>query len=133
MSFRLFPFAAVAASAISAAAFAAPTVKAAQAQAQAPAAQRTPTRADVIRNIDARFAAVDTNKDGSLSAAEVGVAQTRALQAAGVQQQQRIDAEFKRLFLFSKCIFLTLRCSVLLLKLLLTSKFLLSKFRFTVK
>lgn len=103
VSFRLISLAAVAASALSAAAIAAPA-QAAQgaqakpaAQAKAPAGQRSATRADIIRSIESRFAGIDSNKDASLSAAELSAAQARTLQQAGAVQQQRIEAEYKKL------------------------------------
>lgn len=51
----------------------------------------------MIQNIDARFAELDTNKDGALTTAEIAAAQTRALQQATSMQQQRVEAEFNRL------------------------------------
>jgi len=66
--------------------------------AQAPAAQQAPpTRAAISQNINARFAELDTNRDGSLGTSEIAAAQTQALQRATQVQQQRVEAEFKRL------------------------------------
>jgi hypothetical protein len=78
------------------AAFAALAVPAAT-LAQAPATQAPPTRAVMIQNIDARFAEIDTNKDGFLATAEIAAAQTQALQQAMAVQQQRIESEFNKL------------------------------------
>jgi Ca2+-binding EF-hand superfamily protein len=88
--FRSITLAAVAASALSTAAW--------SQAAQAPAAQQAPpTRAAISQNISARFAELDTNKDGSLTTPEIASAQTQALQRATQVQQQRVEAEFKRL------------------------------------
>ena len=96
--FRFIPLAMMAA-VIPAAAAAAPAVQLAQAATQQPAQQapKPITKAEFTANIDARFAAVDTNKDGALSSAEIGVVQQKALQQAAATQQQRIEAEFKKL------------------------------------
>lgn len=55
------------------------------------------SKADFTKNVDARFAAVDTNKDGSLSKAEIAAGQAKALQQAQAMEQQRIEAEFAKL------------------------------------
>ena len=83
------------------AALAAPAAQMAQAQTARPAqAQQAPkpmTKGDFTKSLDARFTAVDTNKDGALTRDEIAAVQTRALQQVAVQQQQRIAAEFQRL------------------------------------
>jgi len=71
----------------------------AQSANEAPAARgpQQVTRAEFAKTIDGRFAAVDTNKDGSLTKAEIAAAQARALQQAQAIEAQRIEAEFKKL------------------------------------
>ena len=96
--FRFIPLA-TAAAVLPALAMAAPTVAPTPAG-QAAQQQQAPkpiTKAEFTANIDARFGAVDSNKDGSLSAAEIGAVQQKALQQAAATQQQRIEAEFKKL------------------------------------
>jgi Ca2+-binding EF-hand superfamily protein len=66
----------------------------AQAPAQAP---QQISKADFTKDIDTRFAAIDTNKDGSLSKAEIVAAQAKALAQAQAAAQQRMEAEFKKL------------------------------------
>jgi Ca2+-binding EF-hand superfamily protein len=75
------------------------TAASAQTAAQAPAAQapQQVTKAEFQQNIDSRFGAVDTNKDGSLTKAEITAAQARALQQAQAMEAQRVEAEFKKL------------------------------------
>jgi Ca2+-binding EF-hand superfamily protein len=66
--------------------------------AQAPAqAQQQISKVDFTKNIDTRFAALDTNRDGSVSKAEIEAAQAKALQEAQADQQQRMEAEFNKL------------------------------------
>lgn len=83
------------------AALAVPAAQMAQAQtAPAARAQQAPkpvTKADFAKNLDTRFATVDTNKDGSLNQAEITAVQTRALQQLATVQQQRVGAEFQKL------------------------------------
>jgi Ca2+-binding EF-hand superfamily protein len=70
------------------------------AQAQTQPANQAPkqmSKADFTKNVDARFGAVDTNKDGSLTKAEITAAQAKALQQAQAMEQQRIEAEFAKL------------------------------------
>ena len=68
-----------------------------QAAAPAAAAPKTPTRADIVRNSQASFTEVDTNKDGSLNKAEVDAAQARNQERARTQMAQRVEQEFTRL------------------------------------
>jgi Ca2+-binding EF-hand superfamily protein len=84
---------------LAAAALVAPGVALAQTQQSAQQAQapKQMSKADFTKTLDQRFAAMDTNKDGSLDKAEVSAAQTKILQQAGTIQQQRIEAEFKKL------------------------------------
>lgn len=67
------------------------------AQQPANAPPRQITKAEYGQDIDRHFAAVDTNKDGSLSKDEVAAAQVKALQQAQAMETQRIEAEFKKL------------------------------------
>jgi Ca2+-binding EF-hand superfamily protein len=69
---------------------------AATAQAPAQAPQQI-SKADFTKNIDSRFAALDTNKDGSVSKAEIAAAQASALKQAQAVEEQRLEAEFKKL------------------------------------
>jgi Ca2+-binding EF-hand superfamily protein len=97
---RISMLAAFALSASTGPALAAANIQVAQSQApqQQPAqAPRQMTRADFTKTLDARFAEMDTNKDGVLSREEIVAAQTRSLQQAAAVQQQRLEAEFKRL------------------------------------
>ena len=59
--------------------------------------QRPATRADVLKNSQANFAELDSNKDGSLNKAEVDAAQVRAQQRATTELAERVNEEFKRL------------------------------------
>lgn len=74
----------------------APTPALAQgaAQQQAPA---TMTKAEMTKNVDARFAAIDTNKDGVLVKDEIAAVQSKVLEQAQAARQQRMEAEFKKL------------------------------------
>ena len=99
--FRIIPLAIVTAG-LSAAAVAAPAVQMAQANTQQqarPAAQapKPVTKADFTKAVDARFGALDANKDGSVDRGEITAAQTKVMQAATAQQQQRVEGEFKKL------------------------------------
>jgi len=102
--FRFIPLAIVAAGLPAAAANSAPAVQLAQANTQQqarPAAQsqapKPMTKADFTKGLDGRFASIDTNKDGTLNATEIGAVQQKALQQAATVQQQRIDEQFKKL------------------------------------
>jgi Ca2+-binding EF-hand superfamily protein len=79
---------------LAAAAIALASAAGAQAPAQAP---QQISKADFTKNIDTRFAALDTNKDGSVSKSEIVAAQAKALQEAQAAQQQRMEAEFNKL------------------------------------
>ena len=85
--------AALAAAAMPAAAFAQAKAAPAQAQ-QAPQSQ---TRATFTQNVDATFNAVDTNKDGFVTRAEIEAAQTKQLQELKTRQQAELSAEFQKL------------------------------------
>jgi Ca2+-binding EF-hand superfamily protein len=66
-------------------------------QAAAGNAPKPVTRADFVRGLDTRFAAMDTNKDGVLSKAEIQAAQSQALQTVGKMRDERVRAEFNQL------------------------------------
>jgi Ca2+-binding EF-hand superfamily protein len=66
-------------------------------QAAAAAPSAPPKRTDVISNANGRFRELDTNKDGSLTKAEVDAAQARAQQRASAAIQQQVTQEFTRL------------------------------------
>ena len=79
---------------------AAATLAAAQAQPAADPTDQTPqamTKAEFLKGMDARFAAIDGNKDGFLTKEEIAVVQTNALQRATAARDQRMAAEFKKL------------------------------------
>jgi hypothetical protein len=85
---------------ISLIAAAAAIASSAHAQAPAQPASQAPkqlSKADFTKNIDSRFAELDTNHDGNLTKDEVTAAQAKALQQAQAAEQQRIEAEFKKL------------------------------------
>lgn len=99
--FRIIPLA-IATAGLSAAAVAAPGIQMAQANTQPqarPAAQapKPVAKADFTKAVDGRFGALDTNKDGSVDKAEIAAAQTKVMQAAAAQQQQRLENDFKKL------------------------------------
>jgi Ca2+-binding EF-hand superfamily protein len=62
-----------------------------------PAAQQPTTRASVTQTIDTSFRQIDTNGDGTLSAAELGVAETRMMQQRLAAVRARVEAEFTKL------------------------------------
>jgi Ca2+-binding EF-hand superfamily protein len=64
--------------------------------AQAPAAKSI-SRADYLKTVDARFARVDTNHDGSISRQEMVAQQQRDLQAARAKIAQDLQAKFRQL------------------------------------
>jgi Ca2+-binding EF-hand superfamily protein len=87
---------------IVAAAFAVPAgavdqPKPAQPQAAAQAAPQTMNKADFLKQVDARFAAIDTNRDGSISKDEVAAMQAKALAEAQANEQKQLEASFKKL------------------------------------
>jgi Ca2+-binding EF-hand superfamily protein len=90
-------FIATAAAAVATPAIAAPQLLGAVQAAGASAGAQLPTRADVLKNSQATFSELDTNKDGSLNKSEVDAAQIRAQQRATTELSQRVDDEFKRL------------------------------------
>lgn len=55
------------------------------------------TRAEMTKNVDARFAAIDTNKDGVLTRDEIAAVQSKVLEQAQAARQQRMESEFKKL------------------------------------
>ena len=68
--------------------------------ASAAVAQNAPkpvSRADYVKNLDSNFARIDSNHDGSLSAAELGTEQQRELGLAKNALQQQAQARFKQL------------------------------------
>jgi Ca2+-binding EF-hand superfamily protein len=68
--------------------------------ASAAAAQNAPkpvSRTDYVKNLDNRFAQVDSNHDGFLSAAELATLQQRELNQAKNMLQQQAQARFKQL------------------------------------
>lgn len=67
------------------------------AQPSANAGPRPVSRAELIKTLDAKFAAADTDHDGSLSLAEIQAAEARDLQAAQARRKAQIEAEFRRL------------------------------------
>ena len=67
------------------------------ARGQAPAAPKPVSRADFVKSVDTRFAAIDANHDGYLSKPELDAAQARLMQQLNTLRQQRIIAQFKQL------------------------------------
>ena len=64
------------------------------------AAQNAPkpvSRTDYVKNLDNNFARIDTNHDGSISAAELATEQQRELVLAKNALQQQAQARFKQL------------------------------------
>ena len=89
--------AAIAAAAVSPAfATAAAPAPAPKAATPAPPAQAL-TRAAMTRQIDGTFKAVDTNGDGTLSAAEISAAELKVLQQRAGAIRARVDSEFTKL------------------------------------
>jgi Ca2+-binding EF-hand superfamily protein len=91
--YRFYSFAALA---VVSAAAASATVSA-QAPQPAANAQKSMSKADFTKNIDNRFQALDANHDGFLSKSELAAAQAKALQEARAIEEQRLEAEFKKL------------------------------------
>lgn len=79
-----------------AATLAAGTPATAQAQ-QSAAAPKPITRAELNSRLDSSFSAIDTNKDGSLSADELAVAQKKELGEAQAAVRARAQAAFNQL------------------------------------
>ena len=78
--------------AIATAAFAFPSVAMGQQAAPKPVA-----RADLVKTLDANFAAADTNHDGFLSKSEIDAAETKALQQLQALRERQLRAEFNQL------------------------------------
>ena len=80
--------------AIATAALAFPSVAIGQQSAPAP---KPVARADVIKTLDANFAAADTNHDGFLSKSEIDAAEAKALQQLQALREHQLRAEFNQL------------------------------------
>lgn len=85
-------------------ALAAPSLAAAQAPAAKPAAkpaaapqQQASTRANVIKGLDANYKSIDTNGDGTLSAAELAAAEGKVQQRRIAARRTQHEAGFTRL------------------------------------
>lgn len=63
----------------------------------APAAQPAPTRAAVMKNLDANFKAIDANGDGTLSQNEISAAEAKTMQKRIATLRARVEAEFGKL------------------------------------
>ena len=63
----------------------------------APAAQQTPTRAVLLRNLDNNFKLIDGNGDGTLTAAELAAAEQKSQQQRLNATRQQVDARFTQL------------------------------------
>jgi len=61
------------------------------------AAQPAPTRAAMVRNVDANFKSIDGNGDGTLSATELAAAEGKVQQQRLAQVRQRFEADFTKL------------------------------------
>src|SRR5256885_8629802 len=66
-------------------------------RAAAPAQQAAPTRAGLIRGLDAAFKTIDTNGDGVVSAAEAQAAEGKVQQQRLAAIRGRVEAEFTKL------------------------------------
>ena len=55
------------------------------------------TKAEFLKGMETRFAAIDANKDGFLTRDEIAAVQANALQRATAAREQRMEAEFKKL------------------------------------
>lgn len=99
MTIRLISFAAlIALSAAPAFATAAPApARRSSAPAAAAQQQSSLTRAQVLKNVDAQFKAIDTNGDGVLSQAELAAAEAKGLQNRLAMARSRMEAEFAKL------------------------------------
>lgn len=59
--------------------------------------QQAPTRASLLKGTDSNFKSIDTNGDGTLSAAELAAAEGRVQQQRLAQLRQRFETNFTRL------------------------------------
>jgi hypothetical protein len=66
-------------------------------RAAAPAAQSVPTRAMLLKNMDANFKLIDANGDGVLSQSELAAAEAKTQQQRLGAIRTRVDAEFTKL------------------------------------
>ena len=71
-----------------------PRAGAAPAKAQQQAA---PTRAVMLKNLDAGFKSIDTNSDGALSSSELAAAEAKVQQQRLAQLRGRVEQEFTKL------------------------------------
>ncbi len=55
------------------------------------------SKADFTKNVDTRFAAIDSNRDGALSKQEIAAMQSKALADAAAAEQKQVEADFKKL------------------------------------
>ena len=60
-------------------------------------AQAAPTRAMMVRNLDANFKSIDSNGDGTLNAAELGTQESKVQQNRLAQLRKNYEAGFTRL------------------------------------
>lgn len=98
MSKGFISLAAIAALAAAAPAFATAAPTPAPRPGAAPAAaQAVPTRAMMVRNVDANFKAIDTNGDGTLNAAELTAAEGKVQQQRIAQLRTRFEGDFTKL------------------------------------
>lgn len=68
-----------------------------RAGAPAAAAQPAPNRAAMLRSVDANFKSIDSNGDGTLSAAELTAAEGKVQQQRIAQLRQRFEGDFTKL------------------------------------
>lgn len=88
----------IAAAAASNASAVAPTApRAATTAPSAKPQQQTPTRAGVLKNLDASFKTIDSNGDGTLSAGELAAAEGKVQQQRILAIRQRVEGEFNKL------------------------------------
>ena len=99
MSNRYLSFAAILALGAAAPAFAtaAPTPPARPAGTAPAQTQATPTRATLLKNMDANFKTIDSNGDGVLSQSELAAAAAKGEQQRQAQLRTRMEGEFGKL------------------------------------
>ncbi len=70
---------------------------AAFAQGQSPQQPQEISRASILQDAKTSFDHLDSNKDGTVSKAELAAAQAEALKRAEAEREQKMQAEFKKL------------------------------------
>jgi Ca2+-binding EF-hand superfamily protein len=94
---RLFPIALLVALGAAAPAIATAAAPAAAQSTPAPAQNAPATRAGLLKGMDVNFKAIDSNGDGTLSAAELQAAEVKVQQRRIATLRGRVEAEFTKL------------------------------------